>query len=90
MKWVQSKAANSVLLPPAGMTNEECRPLPVIRFQYVDGTPAVASEWLPSKEELELLNSGATVQLLFIGMTHPPVNIEVTGSETSVTWSELK
>lgn len=90
MKWVQSSAANAVLSPPANMSNEQCRPLPIIRFQYADGTVAVASEWLPDAKELELLNKGATVQLLFIGITHPPVILEVTGTETSVDFGALK
>lgn len=42
-----------------------------------EGTPAMVTAWLPTPEELALLNAGASVHLRVLGTAHPPVMIEV-------------
>lgn len=47
----------------------------------VDGptTPAMETAWLPTPDEIERINAGAPVILRILGVTHPPVMIEVAG-----------
>ena len=40
------------------------------------------SAWLPTKEELELLNKGYAVKLTVLGLNMPPVMLEVTDEFT--------
>ena len=39
--------------------------------------PTMTSAWTPSPEELRRLNAGASVYLIILGCSHPPVQIEV-------------
>lgn len=64
---------------PADMTAEECTALPITRFEYQDGTKAVASFWRPTLAELQLLNEGKPVRLIALGQTHPPLLLGVDG-----------
>lgn len=41
------------------------------------GTPCMTSAWLPTPEELALLNAGAAVHVRIIGEMHPPLMVEV-------------
>lgn len=75
----QHRSNNDVLRAPAGMTIEECSALAVTRIQYEDGTPAVASYWLPTGEELARLNEGKPIALVVLGRTHPPLFLAVDG-----------
>lgn len=59
-----------------------------------DGFPMLRSLWWPNAEELEMLNNGGCVSLSILGMSHPPVRVDVVwppilttptkGSETDV------
>lgn len=61
------------------MSIDECNALPVTRIQYSDGTMAMASYWVPTKAELELIASGKPVRLVVLGTTHPPLMLGVDG-----------
>ncbi len=41
------------------------------------GTPAMATAWQPTPAELERLNAGAPLHLIILGVSHPPVILEV-------------
>ena len=75
----QHPTNNDVLGAPPGVPLDECQALPITRIQYSDGTPAVASFWTPSAEELALLNQGRAVRLVVLGRTHPPLMLGVDG-----------
>ena len=42
-----------------------------------DGTPAMESAWIPTGDDLALLNQGAPIILTVLGTCHPPVMLEV-------------
>ncbi|WP_211341187.1 hypothetical protein [Paracoccus methylarcula] len=42
-----------------------------------DATPVMVSAWVPTPEELERLNAGASVHLRVLGTAHPPVILDV-------------
>lgn len=75
----QHPTNNDVLGAPPGVPIDECNALPITRIQYSDGTPAVASYWLPTPDELALLNRGFAVRLTVLGNTHPPLMLGVDG-----------
>lgn len=79
MNRYQHPSNNAVLGAPAGMPIDECNALPITRIQYSDGTPAVASYWKPTPDELALLNRGQAVRLTVLGGTHPPLMLGVDG-----------
>lgn len=83
MKHVAHPSNNATLAPPAGMTPDQCQPLPITRVRYtqLDGgdIPACVSYWQPSPEQLALLNAGRPVWLSVLGMTHPPLCLGVDG-----------
>ena len=70
---------NDVLGAPPGVPIEECKALPITRVRWADGVDGVASFWLPSSEEMRLLNAGKAVRISVIGRTHPPIYIGVDG-----------
>lgn len=73
MRAIEFKEQNAVLGKPAGMTDEECKPLPVFR----DGKQCV-SVWELSPEELEFINQTKVVYLgVLSGNTQPPVFLTV-------------
>ncbi|RYD46334.1 MAG: hypothetical protein EOP85_07650 [Verrucomicrobiaceae bacterium] len=72
MNPVQHPSCNFRLLPPPGMTEDQCRTL----HCYRDETH-VHSFWLPEPQELEALNAGGTVMLRCTGPTHPPLTLRV-------------
>jgi hypothetical protein len=39
--------------------------------------PCMTTAWLPTPEELALLNAGASVHVRLIGKGHPPIMVEV-------------
>ena len=47
-----------------------------------DGSiPVVASYWKPTPDELRDLNDGGAVELVVMGMTHPPLSIRTAAPE---------
>lgn len=40
-------------------------------------TPAMVTAWLPTPEELVLLNAGASVHVRILGTGHPPIMVDV-------------
>ncbi len=42
-----------------------------------DGTPAMVTAWLPTPAELAALNAGAAVHVRILGVSHPPMMVEV-------------
>lgn len=81
MNRYQHPTNNAVLGAPPGTPLDQCNALPITRFQYEDGTPAVASFWKPTPEELALLNAGRAVRLLVMGVTHASLHVGVDGDE---------
>ncbi len=41
--------------------------------EILNGVPHMSSLWIPSPEELEVLNAGGGVHLCILGTQHPPV-----------------
>lgn len=79
MRPTQHRSNNDVLGAPAGMTVDECKPLPITRIEYSDGTPACVSFWTPTADELARLSAGQPVMISAIGRTHPPLCVLVAG-----------
>ena len=40
-------------------------------------TPIMVSAWLPTPDELALLNRGASIHVKLVGLAHPPIIVEV-------------
>lgn len=79
MQRTQHPSNNAVLGAPPGMSIDQCSALPITRLVYSDGTPAVASFWKPTPDELERIKQGMAIRLTVLGHTHPPLLIEVDG-----------
>lgn len=76
----QHPSNNDVLGAPPGVPAEQCAALPITRVIYEpNGERGLASYWMPTAAELELLNAGKAVRISFIGRTHPPVYVGVDG-----------
>ncbi len=76
----QHPSNNGVLGAPPGVPAEECGALPITRVMFMPGEqPAVASYWMPTPAELELLNAGKAVRLSILGHTHAPLYVGVDG-----------
>lgn len=56
-------------------------PLPVryAIMQLPDGSevPVMTTAWTPTPQELDALNSGASVHVHILGTAHPPLRLEV-------------
>jgi hypothetical protein len=77
MRKTQHPSNTHALGAPTGMSIEECSALPVTIFKYEDGTPAIASWWTPTQEELVRINCGQPIKLTILGTMQPPVSVEV-------------
>lgn len=84
-EYAQQVYPNSRIIimgPPNGLTEEHCYSIPVllksVEGEVFDGAPEFHSYWQPSKEELEILNKGGKVELVFIGL-FPPTIVGVIG-----------
>jgi len=75
VKFIQHPSNNAVLASPSDMTVEQCRPLPITRVEYGDGTPAVWSFWQPTDAER------AAIRFEALGHSHPPISLSVDGME---------
>lgn len=76
----QHHSNNDVLGAPPGVPIDECHALPITRVIWQDtGGHGVVSYWLPTPDELALLNSGAAVRLTVLGRTHAPLALGVDG-----------
>ena len=84
MKPIQHPSNNDVLLPPAGASIEECRPLPITRVKYDNGMVGVWSYWQLDDIERQAVAAGAPVVLCAMGLTHPPVVVHVSDEKSSV------
>lgn len=73
-----------ILEPPGDWDNStetnKCGKLPIARVIF-DSMPRMLSIWKPTDEELVQLNSGMSVRLSIIGVTHPPVWLDVVDAE---------
>lgn len=79
MDFIQHPLCDDVLGAPKGVSIEECRALPILRF-VENGQPQIASFWKPDAEELAFLNAGRAVVLIVWGHTHAPVFVGVASS----------
>ena len=75
MQVVQHASSNAVLAAPPGATVEECRPAPITRCLYGNGTHSVATYWEPTAEERAAIAAGALIRVEVLGMTMPPMNL---------------
>lgn len=64
-----------------GKDQPEFQPLPICDTVLENGQPCMLSMWMPTSEELALLNAGYAVTLGILGVSHPPVLLFVQGSE---------
>lgn len=74
MKQVNHPACNDVLGKPKG--SDDVDSLHIMRG-VEDGYHTVTSFWRPEPGELELLQRGGYIKLTALGVTHPPVRLEV-------------
>ena len=73
MKPIKFKEQTTVLSKPAGMTDEECMPLPV----FSDGEQCISCWELSFIERLKVLFFGRVWLGLYSGKTQPPVWLNV-------------
>ena len=74
----QHPSNNAVLGAPAGWIQAElpCGALPITRTK-IDGVDVVQSFWRPDASELAILVSGGMVFLSVVGVTIPPIAVDV-------------
>jgi hypothetical protein len=80
MRIVEFVGQTNALSPPEGWDNLRdgpCGILPIRRELAAGEPPRMVSMWLPTEDELRLLNEGACVALNVVGAVHPPVALEV-------------
>lgn len=83
MRVTQHPPNNAVLAAPPGATVEECRPAPITRLRYSDGTVTVVTYWQPTDAERAAIAAGAAVRVEVWGSTMPPMNVGADGVEPS-------
>lgn len=44
---------------------------------YEDGTPQMTTAWTPTPDELTRLNAGASIYVKLLGVSHPPILLDV-------------
>lgn len=74
MNPIKPQNANFVYAAPKGMDN--CDDLHCFVYEDQD-VRIITSAWMPSPEELALLNAGQPVQLHVYGALHPVVSLTV-------------
>lgn len=85
MKLTQHVTNNSLLRAPRGMTQDECTDAPITRIYYEhQDLQAVRTYWLPTPEELAVLNAGGVVQVQVLGDTMPPMYVTTKGRDDPV------
>lgn len=77
MNRYQHPSNNAVLGAPKGVS--DCGALPITRVQFIDGTDAVASYWMPSDQERALIAAGHPVRIVALGVTQPPMMVGADG-----------
>ena len=82
MRATQHPSNNAVLAAPPGSTVDECRPAPITRTVYQDGTNTVTTYWLPTAAEREAIAAGALVRVEVMGQTMPPMFVGADGLES--------
>lgn len=81
MRVTQHHSNNAVLAAPSGSTVDECRPAPITRVLYQDGTNTVATYWRPTEAERAAIAAGALVRVEVFGRTMPPMLVGADGVE---------
>lgn len=72
MKPINFDESNRTLQKPAGMTDDECGPLPI----FTNGEQCISC-WRPSlRERLSILIFGKVWVWVWFGKTQPPVALE--------------
>jgi len=54
-----------------------CGGLPIRDEPHSPGVNRMVSSWLPTPEEIALIQAGAPIHLLIVGSAHPPVAVSV-------------
>lgn len=78
MKAIETIETNAVLKAPPGAKN--VYDLPVARLVFEDGVKAIESCWELSDEEIQIITSTKRVYLVVLGVTHPPLSLEIASS----------
>lgn len=81
MRVTQHQSSNGVLRAPAGSSIEECRPAPITRTTYQDGTDTVTTYWRPTDAERAAIAAGALIRVEVMGQTMPPMIVGADGVE---------
>jgi hypothetical protein len=79
MNAVKHALCNTQLGPPAGVSESECRTLPIRRDET-----GMTSYWKPTRMEMVVLNAGGAVALKVCGGGHPPVSMAVALPEAAI------
>lgn len=66
-----------------------CGGLPIRDEMHAPGLPCMVSAWIPTPEEIALLQAGAPAYLYVIGSAHPPVSL-IVGSPPSEVSEEAR
>jgi hypothetical protein len=66
--------------PPPGVSDNDCSHLPIRDMSY-GSFKGMQSAWIPTEEELKLLNNGGCVILTVFSRVHPMVSLHAAGSD---------
>lgn len=77
MNPINHKSANLLLTKPDELTDEQCISITGEKVIFDDGTYGINTYWKPTPTELIALNSNHCVKLTILGVSHPPVAVNV-------------
>lgn len=75
MRAISFPEANTELVKPKDMTDEQCMSLPAFQGKTPEGFPVFVTQWIPNKEDLEALNKGEPLYLAVLSTTFPPLSL---------------
>lgn len=81
MRVTQHASNNDVLRAPSGSTIEECRPAPITRTLYADGSHSVSIFWQLNESERLVIAKGGLIKIEVLGQTMPPLLLEVSSHD---------
>lgn len=73
MRPIHFPEANMIFNKPESMTDEECGSLSAYRGEDQNGNKFVNTLWMPSKEDIEAIQSGRPIILSVYGGGLPPI-----------------
>jgi hypothetical protein len=48
-----------------------------IEDNEAEGFPVMVSHWVPSAEEIRMLDNGGAIRISVLGVNHPPIKVEI-------------